>query len=63
MRVFVNKKDWEWFKLMSEEGRTRELTVSSYPNLNPETNIEIELELRDVNEVKQRGKNVHKRNN
>jgi len=48
MRVSVNKKEYEWFKTMREEGRTRSIKINTYPTLNPETNQEIELELREV---------------
>jgi hypothetical protein len=41
MKVFINKDDYEWFKSMSEEGRTRALIVTSFPER--EDDIKLEL--------------------
>jgi len=47
LRVLVLKKEWEWFKEMQAESRTRQIEVSSYPRF---TEGEIELEITEVNQ-------------
>lgn len=47
-RVIVNKKEWEWFKEMQDEARTRTVQVSSFILRDPELNEEIELEVKEV---------------
>jgi hypothetical protein len=46
MKVSVVKADWEWFKEMGDEARTRSLEVSTYRRFNDDR--EIELEIKEV---------------
>jgi len=50
MRVLVNKEKWEWFKEMQAEGRTRTISISSFPTSDPELNLEVEILVRDFTE-------------
>ena len=43
MKVYVIKKNYEWFKEMASEGRTRSLEVSSYRLYEDDREIQIEL--------------------
>lgn len=46
MRVVALKTEWEWFKQMSAEARTRTIEVSTYRRF--EDDREITLELKEV---------------
>jgi hypothetical protein len=43
MKIFVNKKELEWFKEMQSEGRTREINVSTYRQFEDDREVECEL--------------------
>jgi len=43
MKVWIIKEEFERFKEMASEGRTRELTISSFRRFEDDREIEIEL--------------------
>lgn len=45
IKLNVRKGDWEWFKEMQSEGRTRAIQVTTFRLY--ETDVEIELEVED----------------
>jgi hypothetical protein len=46
MKVWINRKEFEWFKKMQDEGRTRQIEISSYRRYKDESR-EVELELEE----------------
>lgn len=43
MKVWVDKENLKWFREMQDEGRTREIKVSSFKMFTNNSEIEVEL--------------------
>jgi len=43
MKVWINREVFELFKEMQEEGRTREMVISTFPQFNDDREIEVQI--------------------